>query len=395
MSQDARSQTNQMVLESLSPDEHAPERLSARSDTLNSEITLKPTPQKPSSADSSDDSEEKASTNPVHIEAIDNPQAFVEATANELMHDVFDDVDRMLDKGAIIPPNHLTHAETNTREFAAIPQNSGGALAPLSRIEENPLELEPLIESSGEHPEDGTPTAAKSPKLGTVLVRMAFVVAASVGLGVGLAWWMAQRQQAEFAQSTAVNSTDAFATTAGAETDSFLNYILESLEAIDRRYELLARAGDPVGDSTADEGGDDLASIADDRDDQNNDGTVNGVERVYIPVYQPPQGTGTWPPLASAPLNPATTVPTAPTVHENSTPAPVQNISPSNTHTLVGALELGDRSAAIFEYAGSAHRIEIGEQIGSSGWSLVSVSGNEATIRRNGDVRTIFMQQSF
>jgi hypothetical protein len=58
-------------------------------------------------------------------------------------------------------------------------------------------------------------------------------------------------------------------------------------------------------------------------------------------------------------------------------------------------LELGDRSAALFEINGVARRVNIGESIGSSGWTLVEVEQGEAVIRRNGEVRSIFAGQSF
>jgi hypothetical protein len=58
-------------------------------------------------------------------------------------------------------------------------------------------------------------------------------------------------------------------------------------------------------------------------------------------------------------------------------------------------LELGDRSAALFEVNGTAQRIELGEAIGASGWTLVSVSNQEALIRRNGEVRSVYVGQTF
>jgi Tfp pilus assembly protein PilP len=64
-------------------------------------------------------------------------------------------------------------------------------------------------------------------------------------------------------------------------------------------------------------------------------------------------------------------------------------------HALVGILELGDRSAALFEINGVSQRVYVGERIGSSGWSLVSVSNEEAVIRRNGEVRSIYIGQRF
>jgi len=61
----------------------------------------------------------------------------------------------------------------------------------------------------------------------------------------------------------------------------------------------------------------------------------------------------------------------------------------------MGLLELGDRSAALFEINGVTRRIHLGESIGSSGWTLVEVANQEAIMRRNGEVRSVYVGQSF
>jgi hypothetical protein len=120
-------------------------------------------------------------------------------------------------------------------------------------------------------------------------------------------------------------------------------------------------------------------------------GPVNVIERVYIP-YQTTQA-----PVAGAPV----LVPQpggAPTaIAPGATGTPVAPSAPVATpiHMLVGILELGDRSAALFEISGVSQRVYIGERVGSSGWSLVSVSNEEAVIRRNGEVRSIYIGQRF
>jgi len=95
---------------------------------------------------------------------------------------------------------------------------------------------------------------------------------------------------------------------------------------------------------------------------------------------------------------PAATIPLPPPPAVTETPAEqptAVNPAPVIAHTLVGILELGDRSAALFEINGVARRIYVGETIGASGWSLVEVVNQEAVIRRNGEVKTIFVGQQF
>ncbi|MEG4802788.1 hypothetical protein QUB63_11990 [Microcoleus sp. ARI1-B5] len=87
---------------------------------------------------------------------------------------------------------------------------------------------------------------------------------------------------------------------------------------------------------------------------------------------------------------------------EQSAPAPAPQQSaaavssaPISAHTLVGILELGDRSAALFEVDGVARRIYVGESIGASGWTLAEIKNQEAVIRKGGDVRSVFVGQKF
>ncbi|MDJ0696834.1 hypothetical protein [Mastigocoleus sp. MO_188.B34] len=59
------------------------------------------------------------------------------------------------------------------------------------------------------------------------------------------------------------------------------------------------------------------------------------------------------------------------------------------SHELLGVMDLGEKSAALFKIQGITRRIHKGESIGSSGWTLVDVSNNEIVVRRNGEVRSI------
>ncbi len=128
-------------------------------------------------------------------------------------------------------------------------------------------------------------------------------------------------------------------------------------------------------------------------------GTANGnrtvLERVYIPIYVPaPNAAGQMPsvPIAGAPT---TTLPTIPGISTVTAGSPTTTTGV--THTLVGVLMSNDptRSAALFEINGVTRRVAIGESIGSSGWSLVQVGKEDAVIRRNGEVRSIYIQQKF
>ncbi|MGB3296657.1 MAG: hypothetical protein WBA76_00200 [Phormidesmis sp.] len=171
--------------------------------------------------------------------------------------------------------------------------------------------------------------------------------------------------------------------------------------------------------------------------------TPNVIERVFVPVYQ--SGSAAQPsakarttlpalpsvampnrkaqrptvpvpaPVAAAaaipPGAPATARPSVPIVNAgtNALPAPsvpvavaptnaaaaITNIKPNSEHVLVGILNLGSRSAALFNVDGNSQRAYVGDRVGVSEWSLVSVNGQDVVVRRNGEVRSVYIGQRF
>ena len=153
----------------------------------------------------------------------------------------------------------------------------------------------------------------------------------------------------------------------------FINYIRQSLAAIDRKIE--AQKQQKKGRS--------LTPIA-----RPTVKIIEKIERVYIPVNAPLEENSTnrlsvpKPP----PLNPnnslfsqqRSTIETLPTVIEQGT-----------NHVLVGLLESGNSSVALFKINGVTQRVKIGQQIGRSGWILIGASNREAKISRHGKVRRL------
>ncbi|MDJ0674519.1 MAG: hypothetical protein QNJ36_03805 [Calothrix sp. MO_167.B42] len=96
---------------------------------------------------------------------------------------------------------------------------------------------------------------------------------------------------------------------------------------------------------------------------------------------------------------PSPVVPQRTSVVPPPTTPPIQELASasvgSSAHILKGLLELGEKSAALFEINGVPRQIEIGESIGSSGWKLVEIEEGKAVIRRNGEVRSIFAGYKF
>lgn len=323
-----------------------------------------------------------------------DPEALVTTYADNLITDLFDDVEKIL--------------EGDEEALAAVevaPEPASTALAPIVDI---PAEsAEPLVDDSALapvsseidffRPEDAKPADPSAPtktRFGKLIDRLLLSITALSLIGVGgLLWFGQQGNRFSFGRPAAE-------TAAQQSDEEFLAYLQRSLEVISGKVDrgelgsTTAVAQTPTGVAVPAPpmlpplgAGGTVGSLG--------TGPVNVIERVYIP-YQ----TGSQQQVAGAPAlvpQPGTTAPApaAPTAPSASAAPPQSAPATPLIHSLVGILELGDRSAALFEINGVSQRVYIGERVGSSGWSLVSVSNEEAVIRRNGEVRSVFIGQRF
>ncbi len=127
------------------------------------------------------------------------------------------------------------------------------------------------------------------------------------------------------------------------------------------------------------------------------------IERIYVPVYpaatpkvgpSPQVRTSVTPP---EPVRTAVVIPPPPPVNmpaPQSLPSPV-SVPPLVTgdSTLVGVLELGAQSAALFQIQDTTKRVVIGESI--NGWTLVGVQQEKVILSRNGQQRSLAVGQRF
>ncbi|MDJ0509513.1 MAG: hypothetical protein QNJ64_09710 [Crocosphaera sp.] len=128
------------------------------------------------------------------------------------------------------------------------------------------------------------------------------------------------------------------------------------------------------------------------------------IERIYIPMYPPNPATSTSP-APNPPSPPKNALPPAPSLPSpsptNNTFAPPPEIGanyqpPTQTiHQLVGVLESGENSTAIFTFNGLSRRFEIGEVVGSSGGILMGVENQKAIIYYNGRTKYLEVGQGF
>ncbi|MGD1905789.1 MAG: hypothetical protein ACFB0C_07325 [Leptolyngbyaceae cyanobacterium] len=309
-----------------------------------------------------------------------DPNQLAELYADRLMDDLFTGVEQALDGDAkALNELNIPLAEPTTPDIA---DGTNSSLAPTIDVAATVANALPnltyaLTTDAAPAPQQPKP---RRPWLLIPLVLGAAGVSVATALLLG---WLSQRQATPEAVVTPAPAADAVATTPDAE---FLEYLRRSLEVISQ--DAGTAAGTPgVPEVSVALNGSSLglppinstALPAGAATGPNGVPQINVIERVYIP-YQAGQ------PVAGAP----TTATGAPTT---ATGAPTA--APASRHVLVGILELGNRSAALFEIEGIPQRVYIGERIGNSGWSLVAVANGEATIRRNGEVRSIFIGQQF
>ena len=131
--------------------------------------------------------------------------------------------------------------------------------------------------------------------------------------------------------------------------------------------------------------------------------TPTVIERIYVPVY-PPQSAPVPPPPST--LRTQIRLPN-PSQPPQTLPLPVPpRVSPQKTlisplvanrasYTLVGLLESGDRSSALFTENGLTQRIQVGERIGSSPWILIGVENQKAILSDQGKTRYLEVGQTF
>lgn len=111
------------------------------------------------------------------------------------------------------------------------------------------------------------------------------------------------------------------------------------------------------------------------------------VSSAIAPPYAPPQ-VATKP---QPPRPPLSKMPPSLAIAPNISPL----MTGKATYSLVGVLESGDRSSALFNWNGLTQRVQIGEPLGASGWVLKSVNSQKAILSRQGKTRYLEVGQRF
>jgi len=365
--------------------------------------------------------------------AIESNVLSVDQYAEQLMDNLFEGIEHSLETGEVLE-EEVAPAPTTVQTFAA------ATAAPLSVLEAPDSSLPEAALQSSEEEADAIASApslpATQPDWSLRLLWAAALVSCVGAIALCISNWGSYK--ALFQQVTGQPPAPEVVATAPTEAPNqeFANYIQQSLEALAAQKPAaapLAGLTNPAAPVVAQVPALPTAPAAP---------TVPGglsataaaqpttiLERVYIPVYQTPQGlvpvvpgvpvpgltnglatngtvlpvqtavapgTVVQPGSAIAPSASALGAPTSPPAQAATTGTAIAAQPLTTTeHTLVGLLELGDSSAGLFEVSGVTRRFSLGERIGSSGWTLVDVKNSEAIVRRNGELRSIFVGQTF
>ncbi|MBE9077275.1 hypothetical protein IQ241_08195 [Romeria aff. gracilis LEGE 07310] len=312
---------------------------------------------------------------------VDSSQ-LVETYAEGLMDDLFEDVDRLLEGDL------SAYSELGLRpEWAPQQPLRGGAVT-------IPVTLLPALQAASDLSEQVEP--ASPPPSGEELTQqrqLTYLTLAAICLSIlaALGFWLGQQRGDGLVGGQTVEAP------APTEEEAFIAYAQQSLNTISgQSVAQQASAGTvltvPVPAPVPTDASAPPATS----------NPSNGViERVFVPVYQPLQMAAPAPsvngPLAvqQLPVLPGRGVATVPGATTPATSSTIPNISPNSTAVLVGILELGERSAALFEINDAPQRVYVGENIGTTGWKLESASNQEVIVSRDGQERSIYVGQRF
>ncbi|MGK7927033.1 MAG: hypothetical protein AB4290_17620 [Spirulina sp.] len=360
----------------------------------------------------------------------------LEKDADALMDDLFSEIDILLEGSGQLPAKPAK-AEYVTLQSVVVPSITLPTPEQKSREEKaKPSQKKAKSRSRFSLKKNKTQKEVKSvPKktlssfqLGRHADKILFGIACCSLLGVGI-WlfslWQLQSNTSSPEPPLPEPQNEAQTPSIPPGQDApFIQYMLRSLAAIARQPEM------PQVRQTAS-----MPTPTSDRATEtpsNSTTSPQVIERVYIPVYPPNPNTATPNSLSEAiappPPSPersqpnASSSPTPVNAGETTLPNPPDEslsaaredglpnfdeteipresfdnapVPPQYNIKLAGVLESGENSGALFRIDNATQRIQLGEAIGTSGWTLIGIEGQTAVIRRNGEIRSIYVGQTF
>ena len=348
--------------------------------------------------------------------------------ADRLMDDLFEELESSLDEGVDIPlvTEALVPVDQEEAPLSLTPVQVSAAVLPPQVLPAGPrierLEREQAIADAVRAEERDHSENKKFDRF--IIGATLLALLGSMGL-----WAWNQRNKAEVIAAQNATATTATTQAATRSGDSeFVGYMQRSLSAIDSRAEsnkITQSASEALPNPVADiplnlpqPQGDTPQNVGQDLPFASN--LVEAIERLsriletlpvdaegrFAPSFQVIPGTEQTT-VAAQPESKAddekvaadeaqaqdAKIDEAAADGEKAEESEPKEEAPVVQHTLVGLLELGDQSVALFSIDGVTRRVAIGEAIGGSGWVLAEVAAQEAKVRKDGEVQSLFIGQ--
>ncbi|HEY9695121.1 MAG TPA: hypothetical protein V6D15_23205 [Oculatellaceae cyanobacterium] len=367
----------------------------------------------------SQDVQTNKQTSEPYSDKIPLERSSVEDHADQLMDELFSEIDRILDGGSkfstetaqpeYVSLQALKMPEMSVPETAVTPdEQQKTQVAQVTQEQDGISNAAPQSLTRKSNTEEKNTSDPKNARYGNWFEKILLSLSFASLLAYAVLWLVSEKklnlqfgQQYNTAASTQpqISQSDA----------KFIEYMERSLLTIDRK----AQASKQQSTATQENSNQSQISA------NPNVATVPSrttkvIEKVYIPVYPPQASTTVAPSSTVIPSSPQARAatgsikqpPPLPRV-AGSLPAvapPPTNTSlskswipttPANKFTLVGLVERTKRPAALIEIKGVTQRIYQGQTIGDSNWTLVAVAEQEAIIKRNGEVKSVYVGQKF
>jgi|GEM_PF-4824652 len=225
----------------------------------------------------------------------------------------------------------------------------------------------------------------KNKLFGNNLEKMLFRCACSYFIGVLL--WIAANEKLKFILvNNQENPVIAQNVQLSSDDSQFIKYLAASLKAIEQQQQQQPKINQQLSPTTEQE------STANNKQNTKNDTQKN----LKLPATTPSLSLAN----AISQLHKTQALPPPLYLSKVQPILPVNdNISPSvpssSNLQLVGLLASGDRSVALFTINGITQSIKLGEKIGSTDWTLTSITEKQAIINRNGELLYMAVGEQF
>ena len=308
----------------------------------------------------------------------------INADADKLMDELFLEIDRMLDGYSKLPtspvqPEYLSLPPAQGTQMT-LPLTVTALQEQLNQQPSNPPNacLAPVEKDTGvAYSDKSLPQAVDSPRLFDKLLLGAVFgfMAATLSVWLASQYWLNRLlsqnpPSSPVAEKTQISKSDA----------EFIDYMHRSIAAIDRKTTASIQQARATGVQPSSN----LPPVPAPSNITPNPLPVpTGLEKPYIP----PTSTSPQQPYTSPTPSPTSTLSAPPAA---TTPAPTATAA---QHKLVGLVVQGAKSVAMFNINGVTQQIHLGEKIGNTDWKLISVTLEEAIIKRNGETRSIYFGQ--